>query len=101
MSQIVIIGQFDVHPEDVDAVADAMRIMMNETVKEAGCHHYAFSRDLSAAHRFQLSELWEDDAALAAHFRAQHMAVFRASLAKLRIEHRTVQRFDATNSKAL
>jgi quinol monooxygenase YgiN len=101
MSQIVIIGQFDVHPEDVSAVAELMRVMMNETVKEAGCHHYAFSRDLSEPNRFQLSELWEDDASLAAHFRVAHMATFRAGLAALRVERRTVQRFDATNTKAL
>ncbi len=101
MSQIVIIGQFDVHAEDAAAVAELMRVMMNETVKEPGCHHYAFARDLSKPNRFQLSELWEDDASLAAHFRTEHMANFRAGLAPLRVERRTVQRFDAANPKAL
>ena len=101
MSQIVILGQLDVHPEDADAVAELMRVMMNETVKEQGCHHYAFSRDLSTANRFQLSELWEDDASLGAHFRVAHMATYRAGLSKLRIERRTVRRFDITNVQEL
>ena len=101
MSQIVIIGQFDVHLEDAAAVAELMRVMMNETVREAGCLHYAFARDLSVANRFQLNELWEDDASLASHFQAPHMATFRAGMAKMRVERRTVQRFDATNQKAL
>ncbi len=101
MSQIVIIGQFDVHTDDAAAVAELMKVMMNETAKEHGCHHYTFSRDVSVANRFQLSELWEDDASLAAHFQTAHMAAWRAGLSKQRVLKRTVRRFEVTNSKDL
>jgi quinol monooxygenase YgiN len=101
MSQIVILGQLDIHPDDADAVAALMLVMMNETAKEPGCHHYTFARDLSSPNRFQLSELWEDDASLAAHFRAEHMATYRAGMSKLRVESKTVTRYDATNAKVL
>lgn len=101
MSLIVVVGQFEVHPDDVEGVAELMRVMMNETVKEHGCHHYAFSRDLSTPHRFQLSELWEDDASLAAHFKTAHMAKYREGLGKLRVQHRSVKRFDVTNTVEL
>lgn len=101
MSLIVIVGQFDIHPEDASAAAELMRVMMNETIKEQGCHHYAYSRDLSMPNRFQLSELWEDDAALTAHFRADHMATYRAGMSKLRVQKRTVKRYDVTNVKEL
>ncbi len=74
---------------------------MNETVKESGCHHYAFSRDLSAPNRFQLSELWEDEASLAAHLKSSHIATYRAGLAHLRLLSRTVKRFDITNTQTL
>jgi quinol monooxygenase YgiN len=97
MSLIAIIGHFDVHPEDAAAVGDLMRTMMNETQKESGCVHYAFSTDLSNPNRFQLSELWESDEALAAHFRTAHMATFRAGLASRRIERRVVKRYQASN----
>jgi quinol monooxygenase YgiN len=101
MSLIVIVGTFDLHPEDASAAAELMTVMMNETVKEQGCRHYAYSRDLSTPNRFQLSELWEDDNALAAHFRAEHMATYRAGISKLRVQRRTVKRYDATNEKVL
>lgn len=101
MSQIVIIGQFDIHPDDTAAVAALMTVMMNETAKEPGCHHYTFSRDLSVPNRFQLSERWEDDASLAAHFQAPHMVTFKAGMAKQRVLNRTVRRFDAANPKNL
>ncbi len=78
-----------------------MLTMMNETAKEQGCLHYAFSRDLSAPHRFQLSELWDNNDSLAAHFRAGHMAVYRAGMSKLRVQSRIVRRYDATNSQDL
>ncbi len=78
-----------------------MRVMMNETIKEQGCQHYAYSRDLSTANRFQLSERWEDDGALTAHFGAAHMATYRAGMSKLRVERRTVTRYDVSNAKDL
>jgi len=101
MSQIVIVGQFDIHPEDASAAAELMTVMMNETIKEHGCLHYAYARDLSTPNRFQLSELWQDEQALAAHFRADHMATYRAGIGKLRVQRRTVKRYDVTNAKDL
>ncbi len=97
----MIFGTFDIHPEDASAAAELMRAMMNETIKEQGCHHYAYSRDLSTPNRFQLSELWEDDTALAAHFRTDHMATYRAGMGKLRVQRRTVKRYDVTNVRDL
>jgi quinol monooxygenase YgiN len=101
MSLIAVIGHFDVHPEDVSSVGNLMRTMMITTQKEQGCIHYAFSTDLAIPNRFQLSELWESDDALAAHFRTEHMATFRAGLASLRIQRRVVKRYDASNAADL
>ena len=98
---IVGIGQCDIHPDDTLAAAELMREMMNETIKEQGCHHYAYSRDLATPNRFQLSELWESDQALAAHFRADHMATYRAGMSKLRVQKRTVKRYDVSNVTGL
>jgi len=101
MSLIAVIGQFDIHPDDAPASAALMRVMMEETIKEQGCRHYAYSRDLSVPNRFQLSELWEDEDALARHFLADHMATYRAGMSKLRVQTRTVKRFDVTNARDL
>lgn len=101
MSLIAIIGQFDVNVEDTTSLADLMRTMMIETQKEKGCLHYAFSKDLATPNRFQLSELWDNDAALEAHFQSPHMASFRAGLAKLHIKQRTVKRYRVTEAQAL
>lgn len=101
MSLIAIIGEFDIHPQDAGSAAELMRVMMNETQKEQGCRHYAYSRDLEKPNRFQLSELWDDGESLAAHFRTDHMATYRAGMGKLRVEKRTVRRYDAANAQDL
>jgi quinol monooxygenase YgiN len=95
---LIVLGQFDLHPDDVPAAAGLMRTMAAETNQEAGCLLYAFAHDLSTANRIQLSELWQDDASLAAHFQTPHMATFRAGLSQLRVLQRTVKRYAATPS---
>ncbi len=97
----MIVGQFDLHPEDASAAADLMLVMMNKTLEEKGCRHYAYSRDLSKSNRFQLSELWEDEAALTAHFRTDHMNTYRDGMAKLRVQMRTVKKYDVADVKDL
>ena len=91
---IVILGQLDVHPDDFEEVKGCAAAMMEETLKEAGCLKYAFAEDLLEANRLQLSELWEDDACLAAHFQTAHMAIYRANLRLLRIVKRTVKKYE-------
>jgi quinol monooxygenase YgiN len=101
MSQIVILGQFDIDPADAEDAARLMTAMMNATVKEQGCLHYAYSRDLSTPNRFQLSELWTDSEALEAHFKTGHMANYRAGMKAIRVQERTVTRYDAANAQPL
>ncbi|HEX4748911.1 MAG TPA: putative quinol monooxygenase [Bryobacteraceae bacterium] len=101
MSLIAVLGQFDVHPEDAEAVGDLMRTMMLETQKEKGCIHYAFATDLTSPNRFQLSELWQSDETLAAHGKTAHMATFREGLTQFRIQQRTVTRYYVSEPAAL
>jgi len=98
---IVVLGQFEVHPEDAQDATNLMRTMAADTAKEPGCAHYAFAVDLCAPHRFQLSEWWHDDAALAAHFRTSHMATFRSAMAKLRVQRRVVKKFEVAGVEDL
>ena len=41
---------------------------------DAGCVSYAFHRDLEDPDRYVSVEVWEDQAALDAHFQAPHLA---------------------------
>lgn len=91
---IAILGQIDVHSDDFEDLKGLAATMMAETAKEAGCLKYAFAEDLLEANRLQLSELWENEGALAAHFRSAHMAAYRAGLKFLRIQNRSVKKYE-------
>jgi quinol monooxygenase YgiN len=91
---IAILGQLDVHSDDFEDVKGLAATMMAETAKEAGCLKYAFAEDLLEPNRLQLSELWKDESSLAAHFQSAHMAVYRAGLKPLRIQGRTVKKYE-------
>jgi quinol monooxygenase YgiN len=98
---IVVLGQFDFHPEDFDAAKALAATLMEETAREDGCLKYAFAADLVHPNRLQLGELWRDDASLAAHFLSPHIQAYRAGLAQLRVVKRAVQRHDVTATRDL
>ncbi len=101
MTLVAVLGQIDLHPDDVIAAEELMRTMAIETSKEKGCIHYAYSRDLATANRFQLSELWESQEFLLAHLQEAHTLAYRAGIGKLRVLKRSVKRYDATNEHIL
>ena len=80
---VIILGTFDVAPAARDRAAALFSMMNEETRKEEGCLYYAFSADLAERNRFQLSEIWVDEAALAKHHTTEHMAEFLTTLPEL------------------
>ena len=98
---VIVLGQYQFHPDDVEPAAALLRAMTEATLREPGCVHYAFGADVRTPHLFQLSELWQDDAALQAHFATPHMAAFRSGLAKLRVERRSVRKFEVSGGGEL
>jgi len=98
---ILVLGQFDFHPEDFEAAKALAATLMEETAREDGCLKYAFAADLVQPNRLQLGELWRDDASLAAHFLTPHIQAYRDGLARLRVLKRAVQRHDVTATRDL
>jgi quinol monooxygenase YgiN len=68
-------------PEHVEQVYAASAIMTKASQAEDGCIDYAFAQDVTDPTIFRIVEIWEDDAALARHFKMPHMAVFSETLA--------------------
>jgi quinol monooxygenase YgiN len=98
---IVVIGQFNFHPDDFEAARALAATLMQETVQEDGCIKYAFAEDLVQRSCLQLNECWRDDAALSAHFLTPHIQAFRDGLKSLRMEKRVVKRYEVSASSDL
>lgn len=67
---------FDVTPNTREEVATLARQTMAETQKEKGCILYRFTIDLDLPHRFSLTELWESEEDLYAHFAGKAFQTF-------------------------
>ena len=98
---IIVLGEFEFHPDDFEAGKGLAAILMRETVKEDGCVKYAFAADLAHPGRLQLSECWRDGSALEAHFLTPHIHAFREGLKPLRLISRVVKRYEATEAGVL
>jgi quinol monooxygenase YgiN len=95
---IIVLGKFEIHPDDFETVKGLAATLMQETVREDGCMKYAFAVDLSQSNCLQLSECWRDDAALSAHFLTAHIRDYREALRSVRVLRREVNRYDVTGS---
>jgi quinol monooxygenase YgiN len=67
-------------PDTYDALRDAAAAMVAATMQEPGCITYSFCRDMLDETLVRIVEVWQDEAALAAHFKTPHMAAFQAAI---------------------
>jgi|HubBroStandDraft_4_1064222.scaffolds.fasta_scaffold629417_1 quinol monooxygenase YgiN len=91
----------DIHPDDVAAAIALASSMAEETRKERGCLLYAFGQDLAQINRFWLAEEWQNEEALAEHFKTLHMMTFRAGLETLRLAHFSASSYGVTSATVL
>ena len=77
---LVILGDIRIKPEGRDALIAAGAKMMAASNAEDGCHRYNFAFDVAEPDLVRISEEWESEEALAAHFATPHMAEFQAAL---------------------
>lgn len=80
---LVIHAEIRVAPGEVETVAAFARPMCEKSEAEEGCHLYAFSVDVSEENLVRITEEWESQEALDAHFQTPHMADFQAGMAGL------------------
>lgn len=80
---IAVLGHIEVEAAAADRLRQLGLALERATRAEPGCRHYAIGFDAQVAGRAWLSELWDDDGALQAHFATPHMNAFRAGLAAL------------------
>jgi quinol monooxygenase YgiN len=71
---IIVVGTFEVAPEDRDAFVASKREVMVRTRKETGNIDYAYSADAAAPGRVRLIERWETMRDLQVHVEALQAA---------------------------
>jgi len=91
---VIVMGHAKLAPGDINRLNDAMRAQIEATRAEEGCEHYSFARDVLDPDTLVISERWRDNDAIAAHFKAPHMAAFNAALATATVLDVSVKAYD-------
>ncbi len=98
---IIVMGIAQFAPGGLDGLQEAMEGQLKATRAEDGCEHYAFARDVLDPDVLHIAERWRDNAALAAHFTAPHMAAFNAALAAAKVVSSSVKAYDGDTVRVL
>ena len=98
---LIVHATIDVDPDHHDAVLAAAATQQELCRAEAGCHRYDISSDVADRGRFYVTELWEDDDALAAHSKQPHMKDFGRALRDAGLKGSTATRYTMTGETKL
>ncbi len=88
-------------PSRLDEFRAAAEKQIAASRAEQGCIEYGYAIDLLDPSMIRVSERWKDWAALESHFKEPHMAVWRATLADLKIAERSLRAHEVKDTRDL
>ena len=99
MPRLVIIAEFDVKPGAMDAFLAAALVDAEASVRdEPGCRRFDVLTPDEGGDKVVLYEIYDDDAAFAAHMETPHFAAFRDAITELE-ESRRVGKYRLYGNK--
>ncbi len=98
---VIVAGTVRVPPENVARFRPHMDAMLEASRAEDGCETYSYALDVQDPGLIRVFEAWRDQAALDAHFRAGHMAAWRAVWPQFGVSDRQLTLYEATPGRAL
>ena len=79
---LVLVVSVHSSAENIAAMKEAVAAMETASRAETGCKDYTFAVELNDPDKLRITECWEDEDALKAHFATPHMATFNEAMAK-------------------
>jgi len=98
---IVVTGHFRLPAERTDVARPAMERVIAANRAEEGCLSYSYAQDIRDPELFRVTETWEDEAALSAHFKTPHMIRWREERGALGMTERTITAHHIGKSRKL
>ena len=98
---IVIAGTVRVPPENLERFRPHMEAMLAASRAEDGCRTYSYAVDLQDPGLIRVFEAWRDQASIDAHFRAAHMADWRAVWPEFAVTDRQLKIYYVAAERAL
>ena len=92
---LLIVGTIRLPVGKLEEARPVMQRMISGSRAEPGCLEYSYAQDVLDAGLIRVTEVWRDRAALDAHFRSPHIAVWRSSWPALGIGERNLVLYEA------
>jgi quinol monooxygenase YgiN len=91
---LLVLGTIRLPPENLEAARGAMAQMIRASRDEPGCIDYAYAEDVLQPGLIRVTEIWQDQAVLDAHFASPHIAAWRAAWPDLGIGDRELTAYE-------
>jgi quinol monooxygenase YgiN len=98
---IIIAGTVRAPPQNLAALKPHQLAMLAASRAEDGCLTYSYGLDVAEPGLIRVFEVWRDQAAINAHFKAPHMAVWRAACAELGVSERKLFAYETASERPL
>lgn len=98
---LVIAGTISVPPDRLEAFRPHMLAMLEASRAEEGCLVYSYAHDVAQPGLIRVFEVWRDQAALDAHFQAQHLAAWRAAWPEFGVSDRRLIAYEVASERAV
>ena len=98
---LIIAGTVRVPPENLERFRPHMQAMLAASRAEDGCLTYSYAIDVQDPGLIRVFEIWRDQAAIDAHFKAPHMATWRAANAELGVFDRKLTLYEVASERSL
>lgn len=97
--KIVISAQSEVKPEMVDKFLTEVEDLVTKSRAEEGCISYTLYADVKEKNKFFFFEEWKDQAAIDAHFNAEHFKKFGELMDEIALVPNKIKIFEVSGEK--
>src|SRR6478672_9501006 len=98
---IIIAGTVRVPLEKLASLKPHQLAMLAASRAEDGCLTYSYGEDVAEPGLIRVFEAWRDQAAIDAHFKAPHMATWRAACAEHGVSDRRLFAYAVASERPL
>src|SRR5258706_6766116 len=98
---LIIAGTVRAPVDNIEGLRPHMLAMMAASRAEDGCIDYDYALDVFEPGVIRIFEIWRDQAALEAHFKAPHMAEWRAAWPSFGVSDRKLFAYEVASERPL
>ncbi|HEX5378273.1 MAG TPA: putative quinol monooxygenase [Phenylobacterium sp.] len=98
---LIVAGTVRIPPKNLEGFRPHMLEMLAASRAEDGCLEYSYAEDVAEPGLIRVYEAWRDQAAIEAHFKTPHMAVWRSHWPTYGVSDRRLFAYETASERQL